>query len=486
MPGNDWPRTGWIIPSLAIVAAITGLRLLGLALSNADIFVDEAQYWFWGQNLDFGYYSKPPLTAWVIRATTELSGSISPFWVRFPVPWFHGATALILGAIAARMFGAVPAIWVVASYVTLPIVAVGSILISTDTIMAPFFAAGLLFYLKLLDEGQIRHALLAGLMIGLAFMAKYAGIYFLLCAILAAIALPSCRISVKNIIAFLAVFLLIISPNIIWNLTHELTTVQHTLDNAEWVREASFIQNLDLQSLAAFIGSQTLAVGPVIFAAMFLLVFKSPGSKIGGLLWFSLPIILLVSVQALLSRAYGNWAFAAYFAGTVAAVPWLLLHARKWLIAGLVFNIGLSLLLPVLAVVAGGIQLNNNQPLLGRYMGRDELSQQIIDLAQALGNPAIIASDRGILADLFYTGHKQNIRVFSVATTGRAEHYYQQNHAFTDDLDRNVLFITKRSPVLCNGIDLQAVAKFDTDGGAYFRKNLQAYLVTPNCYGVLK
>lgn len=269
-------KTDWFGWSFAFVAAITAFRVVGLAFSDADIFVDEAQYWFWGQNLDFGYFSKPPLTAWVIRATTDIAGSNAAFWVRFPVPWFHGATALILGALAARLFGARAAMWVSVSYVTLPIVAVGSALISTDTILAPFFAAGLLFYFKLAESGRKGDALIAGAMIGLAFMAKYAAVYFLLGAGLAAVFVPGFRISWSNALIFLAAFLLVISPNVIWNLSHDLTTVQHTLDNVDWVRDSSKTRGLNLRSLAEFTGSQFLAVGPVIFVALFLMI---PGEK---------------------------------------------------------------------------------------------------------------------------------------------------------------------------------------------------------------
>jgi len=56
-------RTG-----LFIILAVTLWRIVTLHFDTTDFFVDEAQYWFWSQNLDFGYYSKPPMIAWFIRA----------------------------------------------------------------------------------------------------------------------------------------------------------------------------------------------------------------------------------------------------------------------------------------------------------------------------------------------------------------------------------------------------------------------------------
>ena len=73
---------------LAGVLAITGLRLLWLALQPADLYPDEAQYWIWSQQLAFGYYSKPPLVAWLIRLTTGLFGD-SEFAIRLSAPLLH-------------------------------------------------------------------------------------------------------------------------------------------------------------------------------------------------------------------------------------------------------------------------------------------------------------------------------------------------------------------------------------------------------------
>ena len=41
-------------------------KLIALNFTNFNLFGDEAQYWLWSQDLDYGYFSKPPLLAWVI------------------------------------------------------------------------------------------------------------------------------------------------------------------------------------------------------------------------------------------------------------------------------------------------------------------------------------------------------------------------------------------------------------------------------------
>src|SRR5438128_9664247 len=100
MPGLEHAYRAW---ALAAVATITALRLVWLAVQSAGLYPDEAQYWFWAQHLAFGYYSKPPLVAWVIALTTAMFGD-SEFAVRLAAPLLHAITAGIVYAIGARLY----------------------------------------------------------------------------------------------------------------------------------------------------------------------------------------------------------------------------------------------------------------------------------------------------------------------------------------------------------------------------------------------
>ena len=80
---------------LALLVLVTALRSLAIILSPLELGVDEAQYWLWSTEFDFGYYTKPPLTSWIIGASHGLFGH--HIWsVRLPAPWLHLLTALVL------------------------------------------------------------------------------------------------------------------------------------------------------------------------------------------------------------------------------------------------------------------------------------------------------------------------------------------------------------------------------------------------------
>ncbi|MDB5665446.1 glycosyltransferase family 39 protein [Cypionkella sp.] len=457
----------WFRPALLIVTAITLLRWLLLAFDRTDLYLDESQYWLWGQEFAFGYYSKPPLIGWLIGGVTTLAGSDSVFWVRMPGAFLHSATALILGAWAARLYGPRAAILTAAAYATVPFAALGSLLISTDTVMAPFFAAALYAHHRLLETRAPKFALWAGVAIGAAFMAKYAAIYFLIGVALAALR-PEGRIGWRNAAMMLLAFAVVISGNLIWNISHQFTTLSHTVDNVGWVRQDNPLAALNFASAAEFILSQFAVAGPVIFAAMLLALRKLPIQAA-----FILPPLLVVTIQALLGTAQANWAVAAYFAGIPLAIG-LLQYRPRWLIASFAINAVFCITLPLLTIFPQ-IQWQG-APLIERQLGRATMSRQIIAIAHELGNPPILADNRSVLADLFYTGQHEGLAIYAPRPQGRADNHYEQRYPLPANLTGPLLWITKTPPACAT-----STYPLDPTGGAYRKSGLAAYLVPAEC-----
>ncbi|WP_078604939.1 ArnT family glycosyltransferase [Thioclava sediminum] len=464
-------RDGWLVPALIVVAAVTALRLVLLAFNKTDLFVDEAQYWLWGQHLDFGYYSKPPLIGWLLRAVTDLAGSDAPSWVRMPGAVLHGITALVLGALGARIAGRSVAIWSAAIYVTLPFVAVGSVLISTDTVMAPFYALSLLFLHRTGESRRWSDALAAGVAAGLAFMAKYAAIYLIPGLALAALVAPAWRIGWRNMVIATLAFGLVIAPNVVWNLNNGLTTVSHTMDNVGWVREGAA---LNFGSMVEFVASQFAVFGPVTMVAL-LIGYASWGDPDKrGLAMLSVPPLVAVTIEALLDRAYANWAVAAYFAGTVLAVM-VLRGIWRWI--ALLINGLIALSIPLLTVLAPYPQ-KDGAPLLKRWLGQADLSRQILTLAKEADVP-VYTGNRAILADLFYTGQDSGVTVFAPNPKQRADSYYEQMWPLPQDYNGRLLVIANSAPD-CGSGPVSPEAQLDATG-TWAGKGYAAYLVEARC-----
>ncbi|NIZ13432.1 glycosyltransferase family 39 protein [Phaeobacter sp. HF9A] len=463
-----------------LIAAIAALRLLVLWASDADLFFDESQYWLWGQNFDFGYYSKPPLIGWVIRAVTDLAGSDSAFWVRAAAPLFHAAAALLLMAVARRMWRAEVGLTVALTYLSLPMIAVGSVLISTDTILLPFWCAALLLWLRQMEVPRLRDAALMGLCLGLGMMAKYAAAYFLIGAGLALVALPHTRLPWRNGAVALVVSMAVIAPNVIWNMAHDFATLSHTADNVDWVRQ-DHGPALNFGKLAEFLASQAMVMGPLLFGGFLWAAYH--GLRFGPaaarwLLCMSLPVLLLVCVQALLSKAYANWAAMTYPAAVLLVVPFLLLRARRLLWAAIGVNLCLSL-----AIALGAAQVTHwmrgDQLLLKRYTGRAEMVQSAAAIARAEGLEAIISDNRHVLADVFYYGRDLGLALYAVPHRGAQPHYYAEQFALpAEGAPAELLYLGQGAPCA----DAQLLGALDTAPGAYAGRGLGAYRAPASCW----
>src|SRR5258708_312450 len=66
-------RCRLIVAALIVVGFLGHLRYLQHDCP-IDLSGDEAQYWDWSRTLDWSYYSKGPLVAYIIRASCALCG----------------------------------------------------------------------------------------------------------------------------------------------------------------------------------------------------------------------------------------------------------------------------------------------------------------------------------------------------------------------------------------------------------------------------
>jgi lipid A galacturonosyltransferase RgtD len=467
--------------ALAFIGLVTLYRVIMLAFDHTDLYVDEAQYWLWAQNLDWGYYSKPPMIAWVINATTALGTSDSTFWVRIGSPLFHMATAFTLMAAARRLAKSdLVAAWVGVTYITIPGVTLSAIFLSTDTFLLFFYALALFAYSRLIEKRSVKHALLLGLAVGLGVLSKYAMLYFAGTALIAALALPQARIAIRDtaIAAFVAI--VVVSPNLWWNHTHGDVTFRHTSQNADWNG-----LHFKFGTAAEFLGSQFGVVGPVIFAALLWALYRRirrQDSRLGTHLFIlSWPIIGVIIFQALMSDANANWAATAYIAGIVLAVVLLLEKSEKALEVSLWINTAAAILLPIAAVFVVQIVDLSHSRLMQRYVGRDEVSREIARVADREQVTAIVGEDRNIMADLFYTLRDSSMPIKARPTGRFPDNYYQQEFTLDPTRDPGPVLLVTRNKQSCAADEPKLVETLTPMEGFMAGRSLYLYRIEGSC-----
>ena len=413
---------------MATIAAVTIWRILCYGLTPLDLFMDEAQYWHWGQDLALGYFSKPPLIGWAIRAATELSGSETAFWVRLVAALGHAIAAVCVGLAARHVWQRPDAVWAGAAYVTLPGVAVLSLFVSTDDLLLPAFAAALLAYVKLRDAPRsLGWTLGLGVAIGLGLLAKYAMIYFLAGLALALVMNRDPALRRAVIIACL-LGLLLSAPNLVWNATQGFVTFSHTAENAGW---EGMVWNWS--GAAEFLGTQIVALNPVFAVALVPAVLIGIRQGMGLLVLLSVGIFAAVALQALIRMANGNWAAPAFVAATILAVPWCMQHWPRAAKVGLALNLLLAVLIPALTLAPDTIQLRGKS-VFTRIMAPVEFGAEVIAAAENEKVAAIVSDDRMLLATLAWQLRQSDLSVYSVPPDGPPRSHYEMTMAVTGNV----------------------------------------------------
>jgi 4-amino-4-deoxy-L-arabinose transferase-like glycosyltransferase len=436
------------------LGALLAVRLVALALNRTDLFFDEAQYWSWSLEPALGYYSKPPLIAWLIGLSTTVCGT-SEFCVRLPSPLLHTATAVAIYALANRLYPERPqfGVWSAFAFATLPGVSLSSGIISTDVPLLLCWAVALWALAAMIDDKFAWWpAVVLGVALGLGLNAKYAMAYFVLCfGVLMAIA-PRQRRLLRDPRLWIAIGLgvALILPNLAWNASHSFATFAHTADNAKWTGSL-FRPGKALEFFAAQFG----VMGPVLFWVLLAVSARAVGlrgapDRVLLLLSFSLPIIAIVTTQAFISRAHANWAAPAYVSATVLAVAMLMRDpARRALKTSFAIHVAVLAMLVIAVALAGRIALPGGHDPFARTLGWKELAAATaakLAAARSANKPfgSVITDERAATAELLYYMRAEPTPVLAWFAGGRPHDHYELKRPFTTGSPEPVLLVSLR------------------------------------------
>jgi 4-amino-4-deoxy-L-arabinose transferase-like glycosyltransferase len=390
--------------TLFAVFAVTVARLVWLALGKADLYPDEAQYWAWSLHPAFGYYSKPPLVAWLIALTTGVFGE-SEVAVRLAAPLLHFATALTLFALARRLYDARVAAWSAVIYATLPGVTVSAIIMSTDAPLMLCWTVALYCFVRAREDEDWRWWLAVGAAAGVGLLAKYAMAYWLLSGLLFLAMARGEQRHLPRYLGACALALLIYAPNFVWNWMHRFASYRHTADNA-----ALSGPLFHTHTFFDFFGSQFGVFGPLLFAVLLAILLQGRrtfAEKRAALLaCFALPTLAMMLTVSFLSHAQPNWSAPTFVSATILVVAWLLARELKAVLAAsLVLHIGAAVVLLELRDIAhaAGYELPGKNDPLHRLRGWSQLGTIVArDLRMNPGVHLLVENREDMAALLYY------------------------------------------------------------------------------------
>ncbi len=251
-----------------------------------DLSGDEAHYWEWSRRLDWSYYSKGPLVAWIIAAGRFALADLSErllgneaLAVRGPAILISVITGLGLFTLARMATrSAHLALGVVAITFTIPIFAVGAVLMTIDAPLACCYTWALVACLHGLRTDRLWPWIVAGLLIAIGLLAKYNMVFIFPAVGLAILIDPAYRRHLVRPGPYLAaaVGLLGLLPIAIWNAQHDWVSFRHVAGQAGVAKGPS----IDVLGPVTWFAGQAAVIGPVWFIAMLVAVGRpSPGAK---------------------------------------------------------------------------------------------------------------------------------------------------------------------------------------------------------------
>jgi 4-amino-4-deoxy-L-arabinose transferase-like glycosyltransferase len=227
--GSRGAFRSYALLTLATVAVVTAVRLVWLAVQPADLYPDEAQYWYWAQHPAFGYYSKPPLIAWLIALTTAAFGD-GELAIRLSAPLLHAIAAGFVYAIGARLYDGRVGFWAALAYLTAPGVWLSAYIISTDAALLPCWAAALYCFIRARDSDGPMWWILVGIAAGIGLLAKYAMVYWLISAAGFVLLVPGERRHFRPLLGAAGIAALLYLPNLWWNWSNGFVSYLHLRD----------------------------------------------------------------------------------------------------------------------------------------------------------------------------------------------------------------------------------------------------------------
>jgi 4-amino-4-deoxy-L-arabinose transferase-like glycosyltransferase len=429
----------------SVIAIFTLVRMGVLTSGLAPLSMDEAQYWLWSRDLDFGYFSKPPLLAWIIAGTTSICGD-GEACIRAASPLLHAGTALLLFGIGRYLFDVQVGAWSAVTYIALPGVSVSGVVASTDAPLLFFWALALYALVRLRHEDHFKWWALMGFAIGLGTLSKYAMLFFVLGLALWVLFTAHGRKVMLSRGALLALSIAgaIVLPNILWNATHAFVSVTHVADTMA-VREARFSMNDALD----FVAAQAGIFGPILFVLLVCAVARPATTchtQARFLAYFWAPVLLLMTAQAFLSRAHANWAATAYIAATPTVVAWCL--SRQWTgalrVSWALHLIAAAVLYNYEAVAQNlGITLNRKIDPAVRTRSWDQAGVWTSALRAQFPNDTFLFDERHAFTVLsYYTAPHPNALMWN--PVGQVNNHFEMTASLAAPSSGSFIYITRR------------------------------------------
>ena len=283
---------------------------------------------------------------------------------------------------------------------------------------------------------------MAGLFSGLAILAKYAGVFLVFGVLLYYLFDNSKKIKLSNMIIYIIGFIITSSPNIVWNINNNFSTILHLSDNA-------VIDSPKYSFLGAFefLISQIFVIGPLIFLVFILscLNFRK-NNQVSWLLWFIIPVFLIILIQGFFSEANANWTATA-LPGIVILCGYFLQKRTYLSVLSISINLIVSFILILVSIFGTFGEFSPKSDPLRKLRGWESLSETIKKTAIKNQINYTVFDRRGIVAPLVYYLKDTSINLRLLPIKSKPKNHYEMNYSLNPNETRSFIYVSENNSI---------------------------------------
>ncbi|MCE3012100.1 MAG: glycosyltransferase family 39 protein [Proteobacteria bacterium] len=281
-----------ILPVCLVAFLLTTHLIVAL---GTELSHDEAYYWLYSKNLDWGYFDHPPMVAWLIKITSWLGGEIG---VRL---------SFILGLVGSGYLLQTVILkenrWILWLGLNIfPLISFSGVFALPDGALLIFSALWIVALKLSLDQQGFRGALLVAVATACLFYSKYHGIFYVLATIIAVPQILGRKYFWISALLALALY----SPHLYWQWSHDFATFRYHFIERPKI-EMGFRQPAEFLAVN-FILIGTL-VAPYLWREFFRKVAQSSFER--SLKSMTIVIVVFFFYSTLSKKMEANWTVAA-------------------------------------------------------------------------------------------------------------------------------------------------------------------------------
>jgi len=305
---------------ITVLLGLTLLQVLIVLFTPLSLSTDEAHYWEWSKRLDYSYYSKGPLIAYLIAVSTAVFGDTA-FAVRFPGIVCALFTSLALYYLLLELVDRT----VAATSYLLFRTSLFFLLLTTHPPLILFWVLSLFCSYRAILRDDARYWLLFGVCAGAATLSKFTAAILPISVGACLLFTPSLRKHLRRPFTWLGVLLYLASllPVVYWNQLNGWVTLAHNTKHV--APKTSFT----LRYLGELLGAQFGLIGAILLPLLVVAArwgFKRArsGDVVVALwLWTSLPLSVVCLVLSFTKRVYANWPMPLYISLFLLLAMWI-------------------------------------------------------------------------------------------------------------------------------------------------------------------